>query len=79
MASLAAVPLKAGAAKCAVLENLIFAFLLSANRLNDDDSPVESARTPEFREEARLELEHSRRSCQDLQGLIVRHCLSHRC
>jgi hypothetical protein len=79
MATMATVPVKAGVAKCRERDKLIFAFLLSANRLNEDRSLVECAPTPEFREEARLVLEQSRRKCQNLQGLIVTHCLNHQC
>ena len=64
---------------CKVRDNLIFAFLLSANRLNEDRSRVELARTAEFREEARLDFEQSRQKCENLQELIVTHCLSHQC
>jgi len=76
---MAAAQVKADVENCRVLDNLIFAFLLSVNRLNEDRSRVEFARTPEFREEARLDLERSRLKCESLQGLIVTHCLSHKC
>ena len=65
--------------KCRVRDKLMFAFLLSVNRLNEDTARVEFARTPEFREEARLVLEQSRRKTKKLQGLIVMHCLNHKC
>ena len=76
---MATVPAGAFVEKCRVRDQLIFAFLLSVNRLNDDRSLVEFARTPEFREEARLVFERSRRHCKKLQGLIALHCLSHKC
>jgi len=62
-----------------VRDKLMFAFLLSVNRLNEDRSRVEFAPTPEFREEALLVLEQSRRKCTKLQGVIVMHCLNHKC
>jgi hypothetical protein len=79
MATMAAGQVKADVENCRVLDNLIFAFLLSVNRLNEDRSRVEFARTAEFREEARLDFERSRLKCESLQGLIVMHCLSHKC
>ena len=74
-----AAPVRVGPDKCRVRDRLIFAFLLSVNRLNEDNSRVEQARTPEFREEARLVLEQSRRKCKKLHGLVVMHCLNHKC
>jgi hypothetical protein len=74
-----AVPFKSGVDRCRVRDRLIFAFLLSVNRLNEDNSRVEFARTAEFREEARLVLEQSRRKCNKLHDLIVMHCLNHKC
>jgi len=68
-----------GPGKCRVRDNLIFAFLLAVNRLNDDASRVELARNDEFREEASLALEKSRRECNRLQDQITMHCMGHRC
>ena len=79
MATLATFPSKTRAEKCRVRDRLSFAFLLSANRMNEDRVRLEFARTPEFREEARLILEQTQRKCRSLQGLIVMHCLSHKC
>ena len=79
MATMAAAQVKADVENCRVLDNLIFAFLLSVNRLNEDRSRVEFARTPEFREEARLDFEQSQQNCAKLQRLIVSHCLNHKC
>jgi hypothetical protein len=79
MATMATVSVGTGVEKCRVRDKLIFAFLLSANRLNEDVSLVEFARTPEFREEARLVFEQSRRKCKELHGLIAAHCLNHKC
>ena len=76
---MAAAQVKAGVEKCRVLDNLIFAFLLSVNRLNEDRSRVEGARTPEFGREARMDFERCRRKCENLHELIVMHCLTHRC
>jgi hypothetical protein len=79
MATMAPVQLKGGVEKCRVRDKLVFAFLLAVNRLNEDNSRVECAPTVEFREEARLFLEQSHRKCIKLQGLIVMHCLNHKC
>ena len=79
MATIATVPAGAGVERCRARDQLILAFLLSANRLNENRSRVEFARTPEFREEARLAFERSRRQCKRLQGVIALHCLNHKC
>ena len=79
MATLAVVRAGRGVEKCRVRDKLMFAFMLSVNRLNEDRSRVELAPTPEFREEARLVLEQSCRKCKKLQGVIVMHCLNHKC
>jgi len=76
---MATASIKIGVDKCRVRDKLIFAFLLSANRLNEDISLVEFAQTPAFREEAQLVFERSSRKCKELQGLIVAHCLNHQC
>ena len=79
MASMATIPSKTRVEKCRVRDRLIFAFLLSANRMNEDSVRLEFARSPEYREEARLIWEQTQRKCRSLQGLIVMHCLSHKC
>jgi hypothetical protein len=79
MATMARVPAKTRTDQCRERDKLILTFLLSANRLNEDSARVERARTPEFREEARLILEQTQRKCRILQGLIVMHCLTHKC
>jgi hypothetical protein len=76
---MASVVMKPEVAQCRTLDRLILAFLLAVNRLNEDRSRVEFARTEEFREEARLVLEQSRRKCRKLQNLIAAHCLNHGC
>jgi hypothetical protein len=81
MATMAPVPVpaKAGVEKCRVRDKLMFAFLLAVNRMNEDSARVEFALTPQFREEARVVLEQSRRKSKKLQGLILLHCLNHKC
>jgi hypothetical protein len=76
---MAPVLVKAEPRKCRTRDELILAFLLAINRMNEDNSLVESARSEEFREEARVVLEQSRTKCQRLQALIATHCLNHRC
>jgi hypothetical protein len=65
--------------KCGVRDELMFAFLLAVNRLNEDSSQVEFARNDEFRGDAQVVLEQSCRICHKLQALIAAHCLDHRC
>jgi len=79
MATMAPAPVRIGIEKCRVRDKLMFAFLLSVNRMNEDNARMEFAPTPEFREEARIILEQSRKKAKKLQGLIVLHCLNHRC
>ena len=65
--------------KCKVRDELILAFLLSVNRMNDESSQVEFAKSEVFREEARVVLELSQKKCRKLQSLVIMHCMSHRC
>jgi len=79
MASVAAFPGPSGTHQCKVRDKLMVAFLLSVNRLNEDESRVEQAPTPDLRREAVRNLELNRRKSRKLQGLIVAHCANHNC
>ena len=76
---MAPVPAKPRIDNCKVRDELILAFLLSVNRMNEERSQVELARNQATREDARAVLEQSHQKCRQLQSMVVAHCLNHRC